>query len=208
MKKFLKNEKGFSTIFHITLLATFALSFNEIWNLYLQQQKLPIKVAGFAIFATFIIFGLISAILSVINGEKSKGEMKKIIYKESRKLAGILNEYSAEVAIIKVQLKKLTGIMKPEGFHELATVEGLLASLEGRLKKVNQNSQSRDINEVHYAYTSLLDDLSSNDDTMNAVMLSEAIKPIAIKNLKSELDQRISRIKKQIPYQRSYKAAA
>lgn len=208
MKKLVNSDKGFSTIFHITLILTFALSFNEVWNLYLVQQKQPIKMAGLAIFATFMVFGFISFFLSVLNGEKSKGEMKKIIYKESKKLATILNEYSAEISVIRTQLKKLTGVMKPEGFNELMIVESLLASLEGRLKKVQQHSKSRDDDEVYYAYKSLLEDLSSNNDTMNSVMLTAAVNPISLKNLKTELEERVSKIKKLIPYQKSYKAAA
>lgn len=208
MKKIFRSERGFSTIFHITLLLTFSLSFHEVWTLYLDQQKLPIRMAGLAAFSVFMIFGLISCILSVLSGEKSKGEMKKIIYKESKKLASILNEFSAEVSIIKTQLKKLTGVMRPEGFSELATVESLLISLEGRLKTVQLHSKSRNADEVYYAYTSLLEDLRSNNDTMNSIMLSEAIQPISIKNLRAELDKRIAKIKKLVPHQRSYHTAA
>ncbi len=199
----LNNEFGFSSLFHLIFILSVAFLFHHAWEVFIEDQKTAIQIGSLGIFAILILYSLLNLAYSLISGEKSKSQMKKIIKKESKKLSNILNEYSAEVSAIKARLKKLTGIMKPEGFKELAIIEGLLSSLEGRLQKVQQHSSSRDIDEVHYAYASLLEDISNTDSPMYSVTLSHSIEPVALTKLKSNLDQRILRVKRLVPASRA-----
>ena len=194
-----QNEQGFSSFFHLLFILSVAFIFHKFWDGYLDSQKFEMQIIYFGVFGVFVAYSLISLTYSIFSGEKSKGEMRKIIRKESKKLSNILNEYSSEVSNIRTQLKKLTGVMKPEGFRELAIVESLLASLEGRLQKVQVHSKSSDADEVHYAYTSLLEDLTNADDTMQSITLCDVIEPISLNKLKTNLDARIAKVKHLVP---------
>lgn len=193
------NEAGFSSLFHLVFILSVAFVFHKVWDQFLDSQKFEMQIIAFGIFGIFVAYSLISLIYSIFSGEKSKGEMRKIIKKESKKLSSILNEYSAEVHTIRGHLKKLSGVMRPEGFKELAIVESLLSSLEGRLQKVQVHSKSSDPDEVHYAYTSLLEDITNADDTMQSLTLCDIIEPISLNKLKTNLDDRLSKVKHLVP---------
>lgn len=184
---------------HFAIILTAGTLFHAYWDSYFENQSKIYQILAIALFSTFIIYNLAVLLFSIFSGEKSKGEMKRVIKKESKKLASLLNDYSSEVQTIRAHLKRLTGVMKPEGFVELAVVESLLASLEGRLKKVQLLSKSQDEDVVYEAYVNLLDDLSNSDDAVNILSLYETVDPIPLKKLPTELSSRIAKVKHYVP---------
>ncbi len=203
-----KNETGKINILALGALIGVAYLAQEYSELFLTKLEFYQQVIVGSVIGMFVLYNFLSFLYSFFSGEKSKLQMKHEIKKESVKLIDTLSSIEEEIAQIKVDLRKLTGTMRPEGFRELISLESLVSSLSGRLKKVGIHSTSKDVEEVHYAYVNLLDDLRTADDALTSLILTDVHETVPYKKIRTDLVGRIDRVRKMFPASRSKGASA
>ena len=202
------NEAGKINILALGALVAVTYLVKEYSELFLSKLELYQQVIVGSVIGIFVLYNFLSFLYSFFSGEKSKLQMKYEIKKESVKLIDTLSSIEQEIAQIKVDLKKLTGTMRPEGFRELINLESLVSSLGGRLKKVGIHSTSKDVEEIHYAYINLLDDLRTADDALTSLILTDELETVPYRKIRTDLVGRIDRVRKLFPASRSRGATA
>ncbi|HMO17314.1 MAG TPA: hypothetical protein PKA63_04100 [Oligoflexia bacterium] len=178
------------------------LGLQNYWHIIQEQLIVPYQLTLLALTATFVLFSILSGLYSVFSGEKSTGQLRREIIKESRKLDKLAEEARSALLTLEGKLRTMSGIMHPQGFRELRKLKAMLSCLEGRCRLARESLISRDREEVEHIYNTFFSDLGETEDVVNHLVLDDFLETCPYKKIPNELHKTLKNFEESLPRRR------
>lgn len=199
-------ENGSVTALFMLISIGIIIFAEKSWDLFFGEYPI-ISQLGVAIFlAGFILYSILIGLYSVLSGEKSASQLKKMVLKESKKLDQLINEVGNAVSELESQLRVISGIMHPQGFKELRKVKAMLSSLEARSRKAKTLVKSRDEDKIVAGYNIFFANIGEFEDPNSCLILDDNLPECPYELIPQELKKRIEFVERTIPQRQSLAA--
>lgn len=194
------NQKGSIHALCMILSILIVIGLKEYWSYLLAVYDIKILIVICAACGFFVLSTTLIGMYSVLSGEKSPRQMKKIILKEKIKLNEILKTTRQKISALEKNIKYTSNIMNPKGFEELSTLRGLVASLESRVARVTQLLDTHDEDDIYRAYNTMFDQVSVYGNSLVGLITTEDNTTIfSYDHIQKEFDERLNRIMHHLP---------
>ncbi len=184
----------------IILIVLIEKSWDAVFGEFHYISQIAVAVFAFC----FILYSLLIGLYSVLSGEKSCRQLKKMVIKESKKLDHLIKEAGKAVQELESQLRVISGIMHPQGFKELRRVKAMLVSLEARSKKAKTLIKSKDEDKIIAGYNIFFSNIGDFEDASSSLILDDELPECPYEDIPQELKKRIEFVEKVLPIKTSY----
>jgi hypothetical protein len=196
-------ETGSVTSLFMLLSITMILIAEKSWNTFFGEFPIISQLMIAVLIFCFVLYSLLIGIYTVLSGEPSCKQLRKMVMKESKKLDSLVQEASKAVEELESQLRVVSGIMHPQGFVELRKLKAMLVSLEARSKKAKNLIKSKDEDKIVAGYNIFFSNIGDFEDAYNCLILDDNLPECPYESIPQELRKRIEFVEKTLPVKSS-----
>lgn len=202
------NQKGSVQVLCLILSILIVLAIREYWTYLIALYDIKTALIISLFLSFFVISTTLISLYSVFSGEKSPGQMRRIIKKQKIKLTTILKNTRAKIHSIEKNIKYTSNIMNPKGFQELSTLKGLVSALESRVSRVNELLSTKEEEHLYAAYNTMFDEVTVYGNSLSGLIITEDENTIfSYDDIEKEFNKRLKLILEYLPEDKNKKRA-